>query len=256
MDTDEDFLAAVEADNATTPAEEPKEPEAPVEPEAPKPEPEAPAPAEPAPAEPATVAEVTKQPDPGYVPIGVVLDTRDKLKAAEAELERFRSQQQPEPAEIPDPDLDPLGFAQYQQAVNQQALLNTKLDISEEMARERHGADLVDRAKAWALQRFAENPAYQAEVLRQRHPYSHVVTEFQRNEALGKLGDPTEIDRYLAWKEAQGQVEQQQGGQPPPPTPTPSIPPRSLASAPSAGAIREGVVQSDEEIFDEVIGKR
>jgi hypothetical protein len=258
---EEDFLAAVEADNVNAPVEDKPVEETP--PAETPPEPEQPTPEEPAQPE-ATpeaqpVVEMSRQPDPGFVPIGVVLDTRDKLKAAEAELAQLRAQTVQPEVEIPDPDLDPHGFANYQQVQQNRALLNTRLDLSEDMARERHGDDLVDKARDWALGRFRDNPAFQAEVLGQRNPYGHIVREFQRQDALARIGDPSEIDAFLAWKAAQGQLNEQQAAQPPgqaaPPNPAPSIPPRSLASAPSAGGIMSDVAQTDAEIFEEVIPK-
>lgn len=255
---DEDFLAAVEADNAIAPAAEPAaEPETPVEPTPPPPEPEPSAPAEPAqvPApEPAPAAPEVKQPEAGAIPITALLDEREKRRAAEAELAQFRAQQQ-QPAEVPDRYEDPEGFEAYQQQQTQRALLNTRLDLSEDMARERHGDELVDKARDWAIQRFKENPAYHAEVLSKRNPYAHVVAEFQRHDALNRIGDPSRIDAFLAWEAAQAQLAATPPGAAPPP-PSPAIPPRSLASAPSAGGVLTDVVQTDEEVFEETFARK
>lgn len=256
---DEDFLAAVEADNAGTPVVEAPEPPV-VEPKPPVAE--QPAPAEPVPTEPATpteppVGDVTvkaPQPDPGFVPIAALLDARDKAKALETELNQLRAKQ-PQVQE-PDPMEDPEGYAAFQRSFTQQVALNTKLDLSEDMARERHGDDLVEQAKAWAVQRFAQSPSYQAEVLAQRNPYAYVVAEYQRTEALKKIGDPSRIDAFLAWEQAQQQLQQQPVAPAAPPNPPSAIPPRSLASAPSAGSVMDDPAQTDEEAFNEVMPKR
>lgn len=172
----------------------------------------------------------------GYVPLAVVLDTRDKLRDAEAKLALHQRQEAAPKA--PDPDEDPEAFNRFQIDQTQGAILNARLDMSEELSREKHGDEIVDKARDWALQRFQNSPAYRAEVLAQRNPWGYVVEQFKRHDALEKLGGSSEIDAFLAWKAAQD------GGTTTTPTVIadataaplqPAIPPRSIASAPSAG---------------------
>lgn len=257
---DEDFLAAVEADNTNAPAEEPRPEPEPAKVEAPQ-EPEPSAPAEPAPVEPApepapAVAADPKQHEAGYVPLAVVLDTRDKLKAAEAELAHFRAQQAQQQVQMPDPYEDPEGFAQVQEARVQQAILNQTLNTSERFARKEYGVETVESAKAWALQRYAQDPFYQQQVLRDPDPYERVVTDFRREQVFAKVQDPSDFDAFLAWKAAQGQLQQQQAAPAASPNNAPSIPPRSLASAPSAGSVLSEPAIGEEEIFEAGVGKR
>lgn len=173
---------------------------------------------------------VPTPPEPGHIPIAAMLEERDKRKAVEEQLRALQAQQQPQ--EVPDPIEDPEGALAYQQALTQQAVLNTKLDISEDLARDKHGDETVEAAKAWALQKFSQSPAYQAEVLRQRNPYAYVVKEYQKEQTLQKLGTPDDIDGYLAWKAAQAQIQQQAALAV---EPQPTVPTRSIASATSAG---------------------
>lgn len=253
---DDDFLAAVEADNTSTPvAEEPK-PEPPVEEPKPEPAPE-PAPAEPKAEEPLELTEVapgTPKPDPGFVPIAVMLDARDRAKAAEAELERMRAQQQPQ-AETPDPMADPEGYASFQEERVSRALQNVTLNTSERFARKEHGQETVETAKAWALQRFAADPLYHQQILNDPDPYERVVTDWRREQVFSEVKDPKEFEQFKAWKQAQNALSAQPGGQPSAPNPAPSIPPPSLASAPSAGDILTEPIQGDREIFEEVLPK-
>ena len=185
------------------------------------------------------------KPEPVMVPLTALHETRDKVKALEAQLAQFQQRPQ-EQAPPPDPYEDPEGFAAYQNNVVNQQILNTKLDISEEMARGVHGDETVDAARDWALAQFRSNPAFQAEVLRQRNPYGYVVQQYQRNESLSKLGgDPKQIEAFLAWQQAQTALAQQQPAAQAASPATPA-PPQSIASAPSAGgvahiAIGEGV---------------
>lgn len=184
------------------------------------------------------VAEKPSIPD-GYIPIGVMLDTRDQLKAerdrAKALEEQLRQFQQPAPT--PDDEQ----YADFRFSQTEQAVLSTKLDISEEMTREKFGDETVDAVKDWAVKRFAEDPSFHQQVLSQRNPYGFAVAQYQRSQALDKLGaaaDPSKIEAFLAW-----QAAQQAGTQPVATAPaaaaipqeTPAIPPRSIASAPGAG---------------------
>ena len=248
---DEDFLAAVEADNANTPVED-AAPEPVAETPAAPAEPEQPAPGE-EPANPLTPPVIEAKPDPGFVPITVVLDERDKRKQLEAELAQFRAQQQqPQPVQVPDMLDDPEGYAQHQAQFVQNAALNVKLDMSEEFARQQHGDEIVDKAREWALQQFQRRPGFQQEVFGQRNPYGYVVQQFQREQIASSV-TADDFAQFQAWKQAQAQLSQQAA----PAAPTaPAIPPRSLASAPAAGGINAEIPQSDEEIFAETFSRK
>ncbi len=250
---DEDFLAAVEADNANTP--EPVKVEV-VEPSVETPV-EQPA-AEPEKVEP--VLELTElapeqtRPTEGFVPLGAVLDERDKRKAAEARLAQLEQQAaQRQPVQTPDPYEDPEGFAAYQQAQVGSAIQNITLNTSERFARKEHGAETVESAKAWALQRFASDPLYQTQVLNDGDPYERVVSDWRKEQMLSEVSDPKEFEQFKAWKQAQNALA---GGQPPPPNAAPTIPSPSLASAPSAGNILTEVAATEEDIFAAGVPKR
>jgi len=197
-----------------------------------------------APSEPTPEPEA--KPEPQHVPITALLDERDKRRALEEQVRVLQAAQQPQ-AESAAPDMfeDPDGFAAYQQQINQQATLNAKLDISEEMARDKFGDEEVETAKNWALQQFATRPGFQQQVLGQRNPYRYVVEQYKREQIASQV-NPDDFAQYQAWKTAQSQLQATV-------TPTPAAPPKSLASAPSAGGITTEPVQSDEEMFKEVI---
>ena len=189
-------------------------------------EPEAEHPAE-TPAEPPVATPEPAKPEPGHVPISAMLDERERRQKLEAELARFQAQQTPpEPLDVYDPE--------QMAAFQQQQVINTKLDISEDMTRDKFGDELVDQARDWALQRFNANPTYQAEVLRQRNPWKYVVEQYQRDQIASQVS-LDDFQQFQAWKAAQGQLAQQTAA--PLAADPPSVqPPRSLASAPSAGS--------------------
>lgn len=172
---------------------------------------------------------------PGYVPVSVVQGIRDEFKA-------FKAQQAPKPAPepvaIPDAYADPDGYAAFHQQQTHQATLNIKLDLSEDMARSRHGEDLVDSAKEWALQKMEQSPAFAQEVLSNRNPYEFAVQAFNRDQLVSNL-TPADVASFRAWQAAQS-------GQAPAPIPAApaaphvAAPPRSIASDTSAGGGKPG----------------
>jgi hypothetical protein len=250
---DEDFLAAVEADNVNAPVAE-EIVEQPVE--APE---QVETPAEPieAPVEPASPLEppvVEHKPDPGFVPITVVLDERDKRQKLEQQLALLQAQQQP-PA-IPDQWEDPEGYAAHQDQKVQAALYQQNLRWSERIAASEHGKETVDQAKSWGIQRCDTDPYFNAKVANSDDPIGFVVSEWKREQIASQV-TPDDFAQFQAWKQAQAQIQapapSQQAATP---TPSRSVPPRSLASAPSAGGVATEPDQSDEEIFAETFSRK
>jgi len=248
---DEDFLDAIEADNAITP--EPVKVEV-VEPsvETPVVQPEATV------ETPAPVLELTElapeqtKPTEGFIPIGAMMDERDKRKAAEARLAQLEQRQPAQPIQMPDPYEDPEGYAAAQQAQVGGALYQINLRYSERLANVEHGAEAVKAAKDWGFAKCETDPYFNAKVAASEDPIGFVVAEYKRDEIASKV-DLTEFGQYQAWKAAQSTIA---GGQPPPPNTAPAIPSPSLASAPSAGSILTEVAASEEDIFDGAIPKR
>lgn len=249
---DDDFLGAVEADNlaeAGVEATEQTESAAEAEPEAEPEQPEVP-PAEPTP-EPA--------PDAQNVPLSALLDERDRRKAEadraamlEAQLRQITQSQQP--VQMPDPLEDPEGYQAFVGEQIQRNAINSTLNMSEVMARSTFGDDVVNAAQQWAKQRMQVDPYFQDRLTSSPHPYQMVVNEYQRDTAVAKLGDATGIDEFLAWKAAQQQLSAPQQQQPAPTgAHQQQAPPKSIASAPSAGGVSTVVEQTDGEMFDEVI---
>lgn len=249
---DDDFLAAVEADNANVRVEEPKEEPAPLEltEEAPEEPVQAETPVEPAP-------EPDAKPEPQSVPITAMLDERDKRKALEQELAQLRaSQQQQQPQAVPDVFEDPDGFAAYQDQKVQQALYQQNLRWSERTATIEHGAETVNQAKEWAVARCDADPYFNAKVAASPDPIGFAVSEWKREQIASQV-TPEDLTQFQAWKAAQAQLQASaapQGAAEPITPRTP--PPRSLASAPSAGNVLTEVEPTEEDIFAGAIPKR
>jgi hypothetical protein len=207
---------------------------APVEPEAAPvvetvAEPTIEAPVEPAPVEVAATPVPEVKPEPGHVPLNALLDEREKRKALEARLEQLERSQGPA---APDPNLDPSGFQQYQLQSVQQALLDTRLNMSEVSAKRHYGAELTEQAKAWALEKFKASPAFYQEVIAQPDPYDHAIQAFQRDQIASQV-TADDFQQFQSWKAAQAQLAAT--GAPAPVATPPTAVPRSIASTPSAG---------------------
>lgn len=229
-------------------------------------EPQAEVKAEPTPAEPAAEAAPTETAEqkasrerdekgrfkakeaeePVMVPLKALHETRDEVKALKEQLAALQ-QPQAQAKQVPDIFEDPDGFVQYQNQQLQNAMLNTTLNISEEMTRASAGSETVDEAQKWGAQEFAKNPALYHQFLQQRNPYGFLVEQYKRASLVSQLGDdPTEIQAYLAWKQAQ------QAPQPAQATPQPELPPASIAAAPSAGGMQH-IPTGPGAAFDSVI---
>lgn len=214
-------------------------------PEAAKPAPVTPTPA-PTPA-------VTPDADPEKQPISRAefkgyLDEKAKRKAAEdrataleARIQNFERQQ---PTQIPSA-ADPEAFAQY----IQQQKTDLAFDMSETMAREKHGDEPVTQAMDWALQRAHQSPAFAAEYLRQKHPIDWAVKQHKRDAVMSQVGD--DPDAFVRRRAAElgliGQAPPQtdappsQAASPQPasdPPPQAPVPTRSIANATSAGGLQ------------------
>jgi hypothetical protein len=273
---DEDFLNALEEANVTEAPEEAKELEAKPEHE-PKPEEtpkderprdehgrfapkEEPKPADPPAPTVQPEAEAPKpQPEPGFVPLAALLDARDKAKAAEERAARLEAQrQQAQPVQVPDMFEDPEGYQAFMGTVIEQRLYGERLAMSERIARLEHGAETLAQAKEWGLAKCDADPYFNQKVRQSQDPYAVVIDEWKRENAAAIPAD--ELEQFRKWKAAQAQLSgQQPPASPAPPNPSPAppaIPPRSLASAPSAGDVLRPPAKDDKEVFEEVFPER
>jgi len=202
---------------------------------APKTEPSTAVPVAPASGEPApATAADPSTPPPGYVPIGVVAELRKEIR------ELKQPGQAPAEPQIPDRFEDPEGYEAYQQQQTQILILSNKLDMSEDMARGKHGDEAVDAAKEWAKGKMAQSPAYQQEVFRHRNPYAKIVEDHQREQAFADVS-PDELSQFRAWKAAQAQAPAQPNAAPAA-SPQPAAPSRSIVHSPAAGGAKPGQV--------------
>lgn len=175
------------------------------------------------------------------IPITALLDEREKRQAKEREAEEARREaeqlrrqlqaMQRPPQKAPDFFENPEHAFQARVTPLQQQMLSDRLDMSELMASDKHGAEVVEEAKKAFLAEAQRNPALHQQILRERHPYDAVVKWHKRVSTLSKIGDDpdayinAEIERRLQERLSQTPAPHQ-----------PAKPPPSLSKAPAAGS--------------------
>lgn len=241
-ESDEPQVVEVKAEEVVVETQAiPTEPAVPTEPKVPT---EADAQPAPTPPEPAA------KPEPQHVPITAMLDERDKRKALEQELAQYRAQQPQAAPDVPDMFDDPEGYQAYQERRMDEAVYNSTVQTSHRFALKEHGKEKVDEAVAWGLERCNADPGFNAKVRQSVDPVGFVVAERQRDQIASDV-TPEDYDAFKAWKAAQNELQGQSPASPASPqSPGQTAPPRSLASAPSAGGVTTDVQPTEEEVFD------
>lgn len=206
--------------------------------------------------EPAPVAEPVQDQQPEqpkeahHVPLAVLLDERDKAKAAKREADELRQriaqiEASRAPRAIPDPYEDPQGYQSYvQQQVDQQAF-NLRAEMSGRFAEQKFGKETVDRAITWMQEQQAVDPFIAQRVQAAHSPVEFVVEQFNREQFFKQYGsDPSALAALTA-------TQQTAAPQPSPvqPAQRQPAPPRSLAAAPNAGG---GHQAANGSVFDSI----
>lgn len=183
-----------------------------------------------------------QQEEPRHVPLATFLDQRDELKRWKQEAESLRaSQQRPQPQEqAPDPLDDPQGFASHQERVFEQKLTEQRFQTSDVIARQQHGSETVDAAGQWAADKARSDPSFAVAYMREAHPVDWIVQQHRKDQLLSDIGG--NVDDWFTREAAKrGYVAA------PSPIAVPTAPqqqvapapPRSLASAPGSGGVKD-----------------
>lgn len=198
------------------------------------------------PTEPEQPVTPVQEEQPRHVPLATFLDQRDELKRYKQEAETLRQQQQAQrpqaPVEAPDPLDDPQGFAAHQSRHVEEKLTEQRFQISDVIARQQHGADVVDAAGQWAAEKARNDQSFAVSYMRQQHPIDWIVQQHKQDQLLTDIGG--NVDDWFT-------REATKRGYAPAPTAavpmavpqqqalTPATPPRSLASIPGAGGVSD-----------------
>lgn len=198
-----------------------------------EPTPEAPQPPQPEP-QPA--------PQEHTVPLAKYLDTRDELK----ELKRYKAEQeaklqQQQAPKAPDPIDDPDGFAAYQDRRFQQQLAAQKFEMSDTLAKQTHGDEVVKNATEWALKKAESDPVFASQYMREPHPIDWMVRQHQRDSFVSQLPtDVSSLDELIEREIAKRGLSAPPAASAPAPAATVqpvAAPTPSLVNQPSSGGI-------------------
>lgn len=206
------------------------------------------------------------------VPLATFLDMRDKAKKAEdraAALEAAQQTQEPIEFNIPDPKVDPAGFAQASQALTNLQILSERMNFSEDFARLKFKDEegMVDAARDWAVGRFKTDPGYEDRIMNERDPYAAIIKDYKGSKQLETL-ETDDWTQFQAWKASQagGNVSTSALVNTAPAAAAPAVaasqqqaralPPRSIADLPSAGGNLHTVAVGSGQAFDSVFPMR
>jgi hypothetical protein len=199
------------------------------------------------------------------VPLVKFLDIRDDLKAeraARAELERqvaeYQRQSQPQTPPLPDPSVDPHGYADARLAEFHQQMFQQKLQICGDFAVRSHGQDKVEKAVIWAEERCKSDPAFVQAFRTQANPAEFIIEQHAQAETLALMQrDPVAYARQIA--EQQGWLSTA-----PAPMAAPAVSaPTQSAAKPKASSLMDipaasgqATVQSSTKSFDRFFNER
>jgi hypothetical protein len=159
--------------------------------------------------------------EPGQVPLGTLLDERERRQAAEkraADLESRIAAEQPQPPASPEERFEAQRYAD-------------NLRYSRKFADKAYGAELVTTVHDWAFAKCASDPFFNAQMRSSDDPYEAAMQAYNREQILAKVS-PGDLEAFEAWKAANAAAQ----AQTPATTPAARAPlPRSLADAPGTG---------------------
>ncbi|WP_157220620.1 hypothetical protein [Flavisphingomonas formosensis] len=200
--------------------------------------------------EPAETVQIEPQVEaaPKAIPLAAMLDERDKRKEAERkaiELER-QLEEIRKANEVQKPDIysdDPYlnDFRERMEAQFERQRFQDRILDSDERAKEKYGAEVVEKAALWAKDRMQDDPAFRTKFLENRRPMEWVVEQHQQETRAAEiLSDP---DAWVRKRAAElGLIGEATGTSPETAEntqPAAKAPSRSIASFPSQGGISD-----------------
>lgn len=150
----------------------------------------------------AQVEEPAPAKDEQTVPLATFLEMRDEMKGLKRQLQGIQHQPQPtQPQPLPDVLENPEGFVSSIEARVSQATANAQYNVSEAMAREAHGDDLVNEAFQAASEQNLLGQFKQS-----RHPYGDLVKWHKQQQLAAEIQDP-DTYREQVRKEVEAEVK-------------------------------------------------
>ena len=151
------------------------------------------------------------------VPLLILLDERDRRRAAEKALADLKARDTP--PQTPDPA-----------EALQQALYEQNRRSSRRFAEQVHGKDVIAQVHDWAAAKCDADPLFNQLMRTSDDPYEAAKQAWDQEQILTQV-KPADLEDFKAWRAAQANPA------PAEPTPAPPSPlPKSLATAPGNGA--------------------
>lgn len=178
--------------------------------------------------EPEPISEPIVQQEPiaePRVPLAALHEERFKRQEAEqraAYLEQFV--QPPQEDEY----IDPVVQLQAQ-------MQSMRLEMSKELAKQTHGAELVEKAHEWAFNKCSVDPFFNQRMAQSLNPYAEAVAEFKRDQIASQV-TPETFAAFQAWQQQQMQTQQPAAAVPPAVSQQPAM--TSLKSIAQAGGVK------------------
>lgn len=185
-----------------------------------------------------------------HIPLTALLDEREKRQQAQRELEelrRWKAQQEAQrQQQRPDFFENPEAVLQQERQQFQQALVAEKLKQSRFLAEREFGAETVQAA--FELFNDPKHAPKSHELLNEPSPFHAAVEYYKQQKTLQEIGSDPEAWRKQQEEALRAQIRAELEAELA--QKKPAAPPRSLASAPSAG----GETPSAGSAFDELFG--
>lgn len=185
-------------------------------------------------------------------------DEKEKRQQYEREVEQFRAREQQmqaqlaqyqQPKQSIDPIDDPQGFQASVQEQIAQAQFQTRLEMSELIARQNHGEETWQATNQW----LHTNPQMVQQLQQSQDPCGEAVRAFKRHQAMQEIGDDPQAYRERVEAEVRERLEAEMTQQAPQ---VPSQPmPANFASSRNAGK-RKGPEWSGPTSLDAALGAR
>lgn len=160
-------------------------------------------------------------PEPGQVPIGALMDERDKRQASEKALKAIQDQLEAERArwQADNPPDAAQAAAEQRYADN--------LRYSKKFAAKEYGSELVEQVHVWAVAKCDADPFFNAQMRASDDPYEAAIQAYNREQIAAEVS-PADFEAFKAWKAANAAAPALTAQTPQPVAPAP---PRSLANA-------------------------
>lgn len=180
---------------------------------------------------------------------------RKKRQAVETRLRELEGQLQKmqQPAQVPDVVGDPQGYAQHVRSEVETAMLDERVNLSVDFARDRHNDfnEVMGEGMELWTEALAADPTLYQRAIGQRNPGEWAYQHLKREKTFSEIGDPEN------WKKAQLEALRKELE----PTirkefeaklPNHVVPPPSLASVASGGRIESNSQGVERKPFDKI----